>query len=439
MTEDSSSGVLNSGVQSARQGRNWFVAGWLAMGRGLAMFFLGLVAVFLAWFVLTGMSLALLGFGLFLVPGIVAALRWSANTQRRLTGATGVPIAEPYRPAPRTEGGWKGAWRRCEAILTDSATWRDLLWAQCAVTVTGLLALVPFAMLAHGLFGMVLPFVWQPVTDAWDGTWYLFVPVRSQATAWAAGGLGLAEIPVGLLIAPYVLRLHARITRSLLAPTAKAEMGLRVEHLARTRTDVVDSSAAEIRRIERDLHDGAQARLLAMGMKLGAAEALLDENPEAVRALLAETRDASVRALEELRDLVRGIHPPVLADRGLVDAVRSLALESRLQVEVTANLPSRPEPAVESAAYFAVCELLANATKHSGAGRVLIDIQYRAGSLAVSVTDDGNGGAQMEAGSGLLGIQRRLAAFDGFLGISSPVGGPTVASLQVPCALTVMP
>ncbi|MFH9420437.1 sensor histidine kinase [Streptomyces sp. NPDC017529] len=434
MTEDSS-----SDVQSARQGRNWFVAGWLAMGRGLAMFFLGLVAVFLAWFVLTGMSLALLGFGLFLVPGIVAALRWSATTQRRLTGATGVPIAEPYRPAPRTEGGWKGAWRRCEAILTDSATWRDLLWAQCAVTVTGLLALVPFAMLAHGIFGMVLPFVWQPVTDAWDGTWYLFVPVRSQATAWAAGGLGLAEIPVGLLIAPYVLRLHARITRSLLAPTAKAEMGLRVEHLARTRTDVVDSSAAEIRRIERDLHDGAQARLLAMGMKLGAAESLLDENPEAVRALLAETRDASVRALEELRDLVRGIHPPVLADRGLVDAVRSLALESRLQVEVTAHLPSRPEPAVESAVYFAVCELLANATKHSGAHRVLIDIQYRAGSLAVSVTDDGNGGARTESGSGLLGIQRRLAAFDGFLGISSPVGGPTVASLQVPCALAVTP
>ncbi|MFK8847686.1 histidine kinase [Streptomyces sp. Ac-502] len=215
--------------------------------------------------------------------------------------------AVPAR-APRG-GGWKGAWRRCEAVFTDSATWRDVLWAQCAVTVTGLLAIVPFAMLAHGLFGMALPFIWEPVTGAWDGTWYLFVPVRGQESAWIAAGLGLAEIPVGLLIAPYVLRLHARITRSLLAPTAKAEMGSRVAHLARTRTDAVDSSAAEIRRIERDLHDGAQARLLAMGMKLGAAESLLDENPEAVRTLLAETRDASMRALEELRDLVRGIHP----------------------------------------------------------------------------------------------------------------------------------
>ncbi len=177
-----------------------------------------------------------------------------------------------------------------------------------------------------------------------------------------------------------------------------------------------------------------------MGMKLDAAESLLDDNPEAVRTLLAETRDASMRALEELRDLVRGIHPPVLADRGLVDAVRSLALESRLQAQVTADLPSRPEPAVESAAYFAVCELLTNATKHSGAQRVLIDIQYRSGALAVSVTDDGNGGAglELENGSGLRGIQRRLAAFDGTLGISSPAGGPTVVSFQVPCALTVM-
>ncbi|KAA6224110.1 sensor histidine kinase [Streptomyces albofaciens JCM 4342] len=425
--------------QPARQGRNWLTAGWLAMGRGLTMFFLGLAAVLLAWFAIVGTSLTLLGFGLFLVPGLVTALRWSANTQRRLTGNTGVRIAEPYGPAPRAEGGWKGAWRKCVAVFTDSATWRDMLWAQCAVTVTGLLAILPFASLVHGLFGMLLPFIWEPVVQSWDGTWYLFVPVRGQESAWIAGGLGLLEIPVGLLVAPYVLRLHARITRSLLAPTAKARMGRRVEHLARTRTDVVDSSAAEIRRIERDLHDGAQARLLAMGMKLSAAESLLDENPEAVRTLLAETRDASMRALEELRDLVRGIHPPVLADRGLVDAVRSLALESRLQVQVTAGVPDRPEPAVESAAYFAVCELLANATKHSGARRVLIDIQYRANALAVSVTDDGHGGAGPESGSGLQGVQRRLAAFDGTLGISSPVGGPTTVSLQIPCALTVTP
>lgn len=156
-----------------------------------------------------------------------------------------------------------------------------------------------------------------------------------------------------------------------------------------------------------------------------------------MRTLLAETRDASVRALEELRGLVRGIHPPVLADRGLVNAVRSLARESRLQVQVTANLPSRPELAVESAAYFAICELLVSATKHSGARR--IDVQYRATALAMSVTDDGNGGAGMESGSGPLGIQRRLAAFDGTLGISSPIGGPTTASLQIPCTLTVAP
>ncbi|MFI6475787.1 sensor histidine kinase [Streptomyces sp. NPDC050516] len=419
-----------------RQGRSWFTAGWVAMGRGLAMFGLGLLAVFLAWFALTAMSLVLIGVGLFLVPPMVAAVRWSAQAQRRMTAASGVEITSPYRAAPPVRSGWLGAWRRCEALFTDSATWRDLLWAQVSITVGGLLAIIPFGMLAHGVFGLLLPLIWEPVVTAWDGSWYMFIPLNDHDDAVMAAVLGFVEIPVGLFIAPYVLRLHARLTHSVLAPTERSRMSHRVQHLARTRTDVVDSSAAEIRRIERDLHDGAQARLLAMGMKIGAAESLLDQNPEAARALLAETRDASVQALEELRNLVRGIHPPVLADRGLVDAVRSLALESHLQVHVTANLPARPEPAVESAGYFAVCELLANATKHSGARRVLIDLQHRAGALFITVTDDGHGGAGAEAGSGLLGIERRIGAFDGTLAISSPPGGPTTVSLQVPCKLT---
>jgi signal transduction histidine kinase len=222
----------------------------------------------------------------------------------------------------------------------------------------------------------------------------------------------------------------------LLAPTANATLALRVRQLAESRSDAVDAQATELRRIERDLHDGAQARLVAMGMNLGAAERLIEENPAAARALLAEARESSTKALSELRDLVRGIHPPVLADRGLGDAVRALALECPLQTEVAADLPGRLAPPVESAAYFAVSEALANAVKHAGARRVWIDLRHEAGWLRMSVTDDGHGGADPARGTGLRGIERRLATFDGVLAINSPPGGPTMVMMELPCALS---
>jgi signal transduction histidine kinase len=216
-----------------------------------------------------------------------------------------------------------------------------------------------------------------------------------------------------------------------------------VARLTETRADAVDTQAAELRRIERDLHDGAQARLVAMGMNLGAAEALLDQHPEAARALLVEARESSAKALTELRELVRGIHPPVLADRGLGDAVRALALDSPLQVAVTVDLPGRLEPAVESAAYFAVSELLTNVAKHAHAQTVRVDLWYGTGRLRVTCTDDGRGGAGAAAadlaagrgqGSGLAGIERRIGTFDGVMAVRSPAGGPTEVTLEIPCA-----
>jgi signal transduction histidine kinase len=176
--------------------------------------------------------------------------------------------------------------------------------------------------------------------------------------------------------------------------------------------------------------------LVAMGMTLGAAEDLLDTDPEATRKLLIEAREASGKALAELRALVSGVHPPVLADRGLVDAIRALALDSVPRVEVTAEPIGRPPPPVESAAYFAVSELLANVTKHAGARQAWIDIRCRQGMLAICVSDDGRGGADPGRGTGLRGIERRLAAFDGVLALSSPPGGPTVVQLEIPCELS---
>jgi signal transduction histidine kinase len=188
--------------------------------------------------------------------------------------------------------------------------------------------------------------------------------------------------------------------------------------------------------VERDLHDGAQARLVALGMSLRAAERLIPSAPQAATALVAEAIQTSSKALTELRDLVRGIHPPVLADRGLGDAVRALALDTPMHIEMDIDLPGRLDAPIESACYFAVAEALANAVKHAGARHVQIRMQHAGGLLRIEVTDDGAGGADPLRGSGLLGLERRLGTFDGILAVSSPPGGPTIVVIEVPCALS---
>jgi signal transduction histidine kinase len=210
-----------------------------------------------------------------------------------------------------------------------------------------------------------------------------------------------------------------------------AELERRIEVLTTTRAGAVDAQERELRRIERDLHDGAQARLVALGMNLGMAEQKLATDPESARSLLAEAREGTREALEELRDLARGIHPPILADRGLGAAVAALAARSPVRVEVSVE-GERPSPAVESAAYFVAAEALANAGKHAQAGRVEVRIVRSQGSLVVEVTDDGRGGAD-PSGNGLLGLRRRVEALDGTLLVVSPEGGPTTLRAEMPC------
>ncbi|WP_237774246.1 sensor histidine kinase [Actinosynnema sp. ALI-1.44] len=241
---------------------------------------------------------------------------------------------------------------------------------------------------------------------------------------------------VALLVSQACLRAHGRWSKSLLGPTRSAKLAQHVAHLRETRTEAIDTQAAELRRIERDLHDGAQARWVAMGLHLGAVERLIDDNPEAAKKLVANARNASAEALVELRRLVRGIMPPVLAERGLGDAVRALALDSPLKVHVSVHLPGALDAPVESAVYFATSELLTNAAKHGQAERVSVDLRYSGGVLRVAVADDGQGGADLTSGSGLSGIQRRLATFDGVLTLTSPPGGPTTVTLEVPCVLS---
>jgi signal transduction histidine kinase len=417
--------------------------------QGLALAVLAELGIASFVFAVDSTAFLLLGIGVILMPLATSLVRAKANLARQLARDwSGVEIPDPYRPQPRFEPGLVGMLQRCRWLLRDPATWRDLLWLLVDATAGFAIALLPAALFFQGLFGLVQPVVWRPITSSGGDNWYLWINVNSVADARNAVPLGAALLVLGLLTGPWWVRLHGRLARSLLAPTPSAALTLRVQRLTETRSDAVDTQAAELRRIERDLHDGAQARLVAMGMNLGAVEQLLDQNPAAARALLVETREASSKALDELRNLVRGIHPPVLADRGLVDAVRALALDSPLQVDVTARVPGRMAAPVESAAYFAVSELLTNIAKHAGAQRVWADLRYDAGTadgtgaaggtgrLRITVADDGRGGADLSGGTGLRGIERRLGTFDGTLAVDSPVGGPTVVTLELPCVLS---
>jgi signal transduction histidine kinase len=301
---------------------------------------------------------------------------------------------------------------------------RSRAWAATLATA-GLLVL--------GAYGWVIAVSWPAV----PGFAYGFADLHNSpapAPLWSDALQGAILLALGLWLAPRVMREQLSDGADPELAARARQLTQRVQTLTRTRSDAVDTAAAELRRIERDLHDGAQARLVAVGMSLQAAERLFATNPDAALALVSEAKESSSRALTELRDLVRGIYPPVLADRGLGDAVRALALDTPLPTVVDVDLPERVDLPVASAIYFSVAEALANVTKHAHARSVRIVLSHAAGMLRAEVTDDGAGGADPAAGTGLAGVERRLATFDGILAVSSPPGGPTIVIIEVPCA-----
>ncbi|MER5338040.1 sensor domain-containing protein [Micromonospora sp. NPDC002717] len=399
--------------------RAWRDLHQLAVGAGLAGAGIGLA---LATLLTAGLSL--LGVGLPLLDRTLAGTRTLLDRQRRRV--PGPPVRSPYRPVTG------GLAARLRTAAGDPATYRDLafLFAHfCLAPVAVVLAVGLWLGVAQGL---ALPLIHTVAPGAIDN--FLGLPIDSLRNAALAVvlallvGVGAYWLPRGLL------HLEHRLTRALLAPTARAALAERVEELADTRAQTVDAQAAELRRIERDLHDGAQARLVAMAMNLGLAEELLARDPEAARGLVTEARSAAGTALSELRDVVRGIHPPVLADRGLAGGVAALALGAALPVDLDVDLPERLAPPLESALYFTVAELITNAARHSGAARVAVRLRRVDGTVRLTVSDDGRGGADPARGTGLAGIRRRLAVFDGRVRISSPDGGPTVVYVELPCA-----
>jgi signal transduction histidine kinase len=261
----------------------------------------------------------------------------------------------------------------------------------------------------------------------------LVVPVTSWAAALLAPVQVLVVGALGWWAVPRLARWHARVCLAVLAPSPDEAMAQRVDVLTRSRADAVDAHGAELRRIERDLHDGTQARLVAIAMRLGVAREALAADPQTAARLLEQAHEGTEEAMAELRAVIRTIYPPILTDRGLTGAVTALAARAGVPVRLEVDDPGRLPAPVEAAAYFVVSEAVANAARHSGATDVVVRMARRDGMLSIEVGDDGVGGADEARGTGLAGLRSRVAALDGTVAVTSPPGGPTVIAAELPC------
>lgn len=366
-----------------------------------------------------GLLIVWVGVPLFLMT--IVCWRGGAMLERRLMRpAFGITIRDPYRPWPDA-----GLARRLMWLLSDPATWKDFGY---------LLLLFPLGFVEFTLSAVLwtcsIGFTFQPVfvllgipTSLTPDTMIDTIP---ESIPWMI--LGLA-ITAGTL---YVVRgmawLHGMLAVALLGQGDEE----RVTHLRASRARGVDAAEAERRRIERDLHDGAQQRLLAVAMDLGRAQAKMESDPETARELLASAHAGAKAAIAELRDLARGIYPAILTDRGLDAALSALAARAPVHVDVTVDIDQRPPPAVESIAYFVVAESLTNMTKHSLATEASVRVTKDRDHVLVEIQDNGMGGAEASPGGGLAGLADRAATIDGTLTVHSPPGGPTVISARLP-------
>jgi signal transduction histidine kinase len=405
---------------------------WLAFTHHVA----GLVLAAAAFtIVVTGVAagVALLPLALVGLPVLGLTARFAdgfAAIERARFGLLGVRI--PNWPADDRRG-YRALLIPRRHTLTGRATLGREAHAILRLPVSVVAFALPVTIWAAGVTGLTVPLYAHLLPGGGlsiRGTAY-----TGPEPLWISAAIGL----VALLAAPPLTRglaaADAAFTRWLIAPPRDAELKARVTQLEDSRDRVVDAAEAERRRIERDLHDGAQQRLVALAMELGRAKAKFADDVEGAAALIDQAHAEAKAALTELRDLVRGVHPPVLTDRGLDAAISGLVARCPVPVESHVDVPVRPRPAVEAVAYFTVAEALTNIAKHSRATHVRVVVEGApgpAGSLNVVISDDGIGGANAD-GAGLRGLADRIAGIDGGLSVESPPGGPTIISAVLPC------
>lgn len=389
----------------------WSAIRYLAVGAASSM---------VSWFVLVGMLFVLLmcpfGVGIPAVPHALKLIRYPVNFERRRAARLlDEPIPEPYRSGNP---------------VTDPASRRDLAWLAFHAATGFVIGIFAIAFPLGGIRQVATAFIWPAIPGGVQSSLGFMVTSWPMAALSLITGVGMIAL---MLLYPRLARWQASIARKLLAPAPGVVLTDRVVELAASRAAALEAHGAELRRLERDLHDGTQARIAAVVLQLGIADSIFEKDPRKARELLGKAQDTATGALAELRSVVRSIYPPLLTDRGLDGAVTALADRCPVPCTVDVLSDSRRPAAVEAAAYFVVAEMLTNITKHSGAEHAWITLNGTADTLLIEIRDDGHGGADESGGSGLSGIRKRAEAFDGTLQLSSPAGGPTVLKVELPC------
>jgi signal transduction histidine kinase len=403
-----------------RSDRPWRQTWFLVLNLLLGMLWFLMVPLVLAGF---ATLLVLIGFPI-LALLMTIWTRGARRQRQRIAAISGLRIPDPYRPP--VEG---FVVRRLWVRGKDPAVWRDLLY---------LVSLLPLGAIEVGLVlavgSVAVEYAAMPLVYWWWSDGVQIGPdwtIDTFPKAVIVCLIGLLLVWCWPLLVDGVTRLHVAFAQTLLGPST-AELTERVDVLTKTRSGVMEAMLLERRRIERDLHDGAQQRLVALAMDLGMAKEKMRTDPEAAQRLVETSHEEAKRVLSDLRDLVRGIYPAVLTDRGLDAAISSVAGRSPVMVTVDVELPGRPPEAVEATAYFVVVEALTNVAKHSGATEAKVWVRRRQDRLAIEVSDNGAGGADARGGTGLGGLAERIAALDGQLTIDSPPGGPTRVRAEIP-------
>jgi signal transduction histidine kinase len=389
-------------------------------------------------FTLVGTSIAVvfafLVIGLYALPPLLQLhriqLRGVARVHERYTG---VVLPTPVVQKLATPRKWVPLLRWTGTTAMSRDTWVLLGWALWDSLIGILLAAVPLGLIVWGTEGVLLLPAQYLLLGQPPSEWYTFIHATEAAALPFCVVMGAALILLGLFTAPWWLRVHGRTARRMLGGDRTA-LTARVDALTASRDEARRDAAAELRRIEREVHDGTQSQLVTIGLKLGTAELMLDTDPDRARALIEQAKHDSSAAVAELRDLMRGIRPPVLADRGLAAALEALSLDAPTAVTCRTAIAREHDADLETMVYFATRELVSNAIKHARASHIAIDARDTADRLVVTVDDDGVGGSIVIPGHGLDGVRRRLSTWDGTLAVTSPPGGPTSIRIEVPCA-----